>query len=115
MKVNDNSVNGNSWVSIKTVAEPSSDAVYHVRMNIFNPGETERANISVHNGTAQIQQESNGNTTRTNIPSVVKNNTIIVEIPSDLFKNNPYLILSVDATKSGAIIDQTPWRVIKIS
>lgn len=115
MKVNDNSVNGNSWVSLKTVAKPSSDAVYDVRMNIFNPGGTERVNISLHNGTAQMQQEANGSTTRTNIPSIVKNNTIIVEIPSDLFKNSPYLILSVDATKSGAIIDQTPWRVIKIS
>ncbi len=115
MKVNDNSVNGNSWVSLKTVAKPSSDAVYDVRMNIFNPGGTERVNISLHNGTAQMQQETNGSTTRTNIPSIVKNNTIIVEIPSDLFKNSPYLILSVDATKSGAIIDQTPWRVIKIS
>lgn len=115
MKVNDNSVNGNSWVSIKTVGEPSSDAVYHVRMNIFNPGGTERVNISVHNGTAQIQQEANGSATRTNIPSIVKNNTMIVEIPPDLFNNSPYLILSVDATKSGAIIDQTPWRVIKIS
>lgn len=115
MKVNDNSVNGNSWVSIKTVGEPSSSAVYDVRMNIFNTGGTERVNISVHNGTAQIQQDVNGNTTMKNIPLIVKNNTLIMGIPSDLFKNNPNFIISVDAIKSGAIIDQTPWRVVKIS
>ncbi len=115
MKVNDNSVNGNSWVSIKTVSEPSAGAVYDVRMNIFNSEGTERVNISVHNGTAQIQREVNGNTTMENVPLIIKNNTMIMEIPSDLFKNNPYLILSVDATESEVIIDQTPWRVVKVS
>jgi LmbE family N-acetylglucosaminyl deacetylase len=115
MGVNDNAVNGNSWVSVKTVSEPSSSAVYHIRMNIFNPGGTEQVKISVHNGSAEIQREVNGSSTRGNIPLIIKNNTMVMEIPSDLFKNNPHFTVSVDATKSGTIADQTPWRVIKFT
>jgi LmbE family N-acetylglucosaminyl deacetylase len=115
MDVNDNTVNENSLVSLKTVGEPSSGAVYNVHMNIFNPEGTERVTISVHNGSAEIQREVNGSSTRNNIPVIIKNTTMVMEIPSDLFKNSPYFILSVDATKSGAIIDQTPWRVIKFT
>lgn len=115
MNVNDNTINKNSWVSVKTVGEPSSGAVYDICMNIFNPEGTERVNISVYNGTARIHREVNGSSTRENIPLIIKNNTIIMEIPSDLFKNSPYFILSVDATKSGTIADQTPWRIIKFT
>jgi LmbE family N-acetylglucosaminyl deacetylase len=113
--VNDAAPNGKSWVSLKTVGEPSLDAVYNIHMNIFNPGGTERVKISVQNGSGEIQREVNGSSIRNNIPVIIKNKTLVTEIPSDLFKNSSYFILSADTTKSGAIIDQTPWRVIKIT
>jgi len=115
INVSDGTTNGNSLLSVKTVGEPAQDAVYNIRMNIFNPEGTERVKISVHSESAEIQREVNGSSTQDNIPLIIKNNTMVMEIPSDLFKKSPYSILSVDATKSGAIIDQTPWRVIKVS
>jgi LmbE family N-acetylglucosaminyl deacetylase len=106
---------GRSWISLKTVGEPSSSAVYNVRLNIFNPEGTERVKISVESGTARLQREGIGNSTSEDIPLIIKNNTMVLGIPSNLFNNNPLFIFSVDATKSGAVLDQTPWRVIKVN
>ena len=103
-----------SWISLKTVGKPVSSAVYNVRLNIFNPEGTQRVKISVDNGIARLEREGIGTSTSEEIPLIIKNNTMIMEIPSNLFKNNPYFILSIDATKSGAVLDQTPWRVVKV-
>jgi LmbE family N-acetylglucosaminyl deacetylase len=115
MDINSAAITDKSWISIKTVGEPSSSALYNVRLNIFNPEGTERVKISVEGGAAHLQREGIGNSTSEDIPLIIKNNTMVLGIPSSLFKNNPYFILSVDATKSGAVLDQTPWRVIKVS
>lgn len=114
MNIN-NATTGRSWISLKTVGEPSSSAVYNVRLNIFNPEGTERVKISVESGTARLQREGIGNSTSEDIPLIIKNNTMVLGIPSNLFNNNPLFILSVDATKSWAVLDQTPWRVIKVN
>jgi len=115
MDINNTATNGRSWISLKTVGEPTSSAVYNVRLDIFNPEGTERVKISVEGSAARLVREGIGNSTSADIPLIIKNNTLVMGIPSSLFKNNPYFILSVDATKSGAVLDQTPWRVIKVS
>lgn len=112
MDINDDS----SWMSIKTDAPPSSDALYTIHLELFHPdGGTERVEITAQNGSAQLKEDVNNNSITHNIPLIVKNNSMMIKIPSSLFDNSFYLILSLDSSKNEAIIDQTPWRVVKIT
>lgn len=104
-----------SWISIKTRDEPSPSGVYHVRLNLFRPAGVERAVITVENGKAEMQVESEGNSSAESIPLTIQNNTILLEVPSSLFTDHPYFTVNVDSIKSGAIYDQTAWRVVKVS
>ena len=71
--------------------------------------------ITVENGKAELQVESGGNSSAKSIPLTIQNNTILLEVPSSLFTDHPYFTVNVDSIKSGAIYDQTVWRVVKVS
>ena len=115
MDINKDVVTGKSWISLKTAGEPSSSAVYNVHLYIPNPEGIERVKISVESGVASLEREGSDNSTSEEIPLKIKNNTMIMGIPGNIFKNNPYLILSAETIKSGGVLDQTPWRIIKVN
>jgi LmbE family N-acetylglucosaminyl deacetylase len=104
-----------SWMSLKTVATPSSDGLYTIHLKIINPSSTEMVKISIKNETAQLERDVNGNSTVVNVPVAIKGNNIIIKITPSLFTDSPYFILSSDSSYKGEIIDQTPWRVVKVT
>ncbi len=106
--------NDGSYMSLKTVSTPSPEGIYTIHMNIFNPSGTEMVKITTQNGTTHLERNINGNSTTEIVPVIVKNNTIIIKLPSELFSNSQNFILSADSSQNSEIIDQTPWRVIKI-
>jgi hypothetical protein len=69
-------INDGAWLAIKTEGTPPPDALYTINMNMFNTVGTERVEINVQNGSAQLKREINGNYTTANIPLIVRNNSI---------------------------------------
>lgn len=109
-------INDTVWMSLKTEGNPSPDAMYTIYMDIFQSGgDSKRFEINIKDRSAQLKEKVNGNTTALDVPLTVKNNTMIIKMPSSLLSGASYFTLSADASKNGAIFDQTPWRVVKIT
>ncbi|NYB52694.1 MAG: PIG-L family deacetylase [Methanobacteriaceae archaeon] len=105
-----------SWISLKTVAAASPEGFYRVHLKIFNPDGVEMVKITVKNGSGELEKETNAkNSSRESIPVIMKNNTMLIKIPSNWFKNSSHFIISAESSLNSEIIDLTPWRVVKIT
>ena len=107
--------NNTTWISLQTDGSISPTAIYQFNIRSFENGNVRRMDFLVKNGTVKCLTAAN-NSVCPEYPLLVKvkDNGMVVEIVSDMFKYKKYMI-NVEVSNSSQCIDRTGWYTLNIN
>ena len=96
------------WIVLETKNRIKKTDIYNFHFRIFNNANVNRADIKVQNGKATSEIKANDSTKINSIITKIKQNKLIVKMPSSLFNSATAFMYNLDIIKSGNL-DRSNW------
>lgn len=109
-------IGGNkTWISLRTNCNLSSSKYYEIHIISFNGDKIERMDIHILNGTANYGTY-NENSFKVDEPikMQIKDGGCVIQIPSTIFEDAEFFLITSDIKEGTNMIDWTAWRRINI-
>ncbi len=105
-----------TYLALETRKSITPEFAFLFHLRLFGSSDVVRLDIKVEKGESFcMRSASNSIVLREAIPTTIKKNRVLIEIPSSRLTGSRECMLSADAYVAGKLEDKTAWRRLKLS